>query len=257
MILKVENLSYYYEKSKVIFEDANFSLDRGDILTILGPNGAGKSTMLNCLTNILKPKSGQILIEGQNIANMSLNEIARVIGYVPQTHVPTYAFTVTEFVTMGLAPKIGFFDKPMKKDMLLVDDAMEKMDIYHLRNKPYTQISGGERQKATIAKVLVQDPKIIILDEPTSHLDFGNQYKTVGLARDLAKEGYIIIMTTHQPDHAIILDSYTSIIDRQGKFIFGETKNVISEEILSEIYGMEIKIPFVDCIQKRVVCALG
>ena len=256
MILKVENLSFYYDKSKMIFEDANFSLDKGDVLTILGPNGAGKSTMLNCLTNILKPKSGQISIQGQNIANMGIGEISRLIGYVPQIHIPTYGFSVTEFVAMGLAPKIGFFSKPSKKDSIFVEEAMEKMEIYHLRDKPYTEISGGERQKATIARVLVQDPKMIILDEPTSHLDFGNQHRTVGLVKSLAEEGYTIIMTTHQPDHAMILDSHTAIIDQQGKFIFGETKNIVSEEILSEIYGMEIKMPFVDSIQQRVVCAL-
>ncbi|MCR6546929.1 ABC transporter ATP-binding protein [Dehalobacterium formicoaceticum] len=257
MILKVENLSYYYDKSKIIFKNANFSLHKGDILTILGPNGAGKSTMLNCLTNVLKPKSGQILIEGQNIVNMNFNEIARKIGYVPQIHIPTFGFTVTEFVTMGLAPKVGLFAKPTKKDILIAEKIMDKMEIYHLRNKPYTQISGGERQKATIAKVLVQDPKIIILDEPTAHLDFGNQHKTVGLVRDLAKEGYTVIMTTHQPNHAIMLDSHTAIINSQGEFLFGKTRDIVSEGILSNMYGMAIKMPYVDEIQQRVVCATG
>lgn len=254
MILNVENLSFYYDKSRVIFKDTNFALDQGEVLTILGPNGAGKSTMLNCLTNTLKPKKGKVYISGKDILNMSKNEIAQYIGYVPQVHIPTYDFTVMEFVSMGLAPKLGFFARPTKEDLQNVESYLDKMEIGHLKNKPYTQISGGERQKATIAKVLVQDPKIIILDEPTAHLDFGNQHRMVKLVENLATEGYTVIMTTHQPEHAMLLDSKTAIIDREGNFLFGKTREIITEDLLSQIYKMEIKTPYVESMQQRVVC---
>ena len=256
MLLTVENLSFYYETNKMIFKNANFSLESGDILSILGPNGAGKSTMLNCLVNLLQPRSGKVVIDKKKISEMNSNEISKYIGYVPQVHIPTYGFMVKEYIAMGRAPKIGIFSKPSKKDYYFVNKAMDKMEISHLANKPYTEISGGERQKATIAKVLVQEPKIIILDEPTAYLDYGNQYKTINLVKSLAEEGYAIIMTTHQPEHAIMLDKYTAIIDNEGDFTFGETNEIISESLLSDLYKIKVKIPFIESLQKRVVCVV-
>jgi len=256
MLIDVENLSFYYEADKIIFNKASFSLSAGDVLTILGPNGAGKSTMLNCLVNLLQAKSGKVIINGENISKMSIREISKYIGYVPQIHLPTYGYMVREYIVMGRASKIGIFSKPSKEDYFFVDKAMEKMEISHLAWKPYTEISGGERQKATIAKVLVQEPKIIILDEPTSYLDYGYQYKTINLVKSLSEEGYAIIMTTHQPEHAIMLDKYSAIIDYNGNFKFGESKKIITESLLSDLYKIKIKIPFIESLQRKVVCPI-
>jgi iron complex transport system ATP-binding protein len=254
MLLNVENISFFYESDKIIFDNANFSLDSGQILSIIGPNGAGKSTLLNCIVNLLQPKSGKITIEEKNISQMNAIDISKYIGYVPQIHIPTYGFLVKEYIAMGRAPKIGLFSKPSKEDYFFVEKAMEKMEISHLANKPYTEISGGERQKATIAKVLVQEPKLIILDEPTAYLDYGHQYKTIKLIKMLADEGYAIIMTTHQPEHAILLENYTAIIDCQGEFVFGKTSTIISESLLSDLYKINIKMSFIDSLQKTIVC---
>lgn len=254
MLLNVENISFFYESEKIIFNNANFSLDSGQILSIIGPNGAGKSTFLNCIVNLLQPKSGKITIEEKNISQMNAVDISKYIGYVPQIHIPTYGFLVKEYIAMGRAPKIGLFSKPSKEDYFFVEKAMEKMEISHLANKPYTEISGGERQKATIAKVLVQEPKLIILDEPTAYLDYGHQYKAIKLIKTLAEEGYAIIMTTHQPEHAILLENYTAIIDGQGEFAFGKTSTIISESLLSDLYKINIKMPFIDSLQKTIVC---
>lgn len=256
MLLQVEDLSFYYKKNKQIFSQANFCLKAGDILTIIGPNGAGKSTMLNCLVNLLKPKSGRVLLENKNIEQMEAQEISKYLGYVPQINIPTYGFLVKEYIAMGRASKINFFSKPKQKDYQLVERAMNKMEISHLANKPYTEISGGERQKAAIAKVIVQEPKLIILDEPTAYLDYGNQYKTVKLINSLAAEGYAVIMTTHQPEQALLLDDYTAIIDKKGNFSFGQTKNLISESILSKLYDIKIKMPLIKSLKKRVICAV-
>ncbi len=257
MILQVQDLSYFYHSDKILFQNANFSLEEGSILSILGPNGAGKSTMLNCLVNLLSPKSGKILLDGKDISTMSAAEIARYIGYVPQINLPTYGFMVKDYIAMGRAPKIGLFSKPSKKDYELVQNAMERMEIAHLANKPYTEISGGERQKASIAKALVQEPKIIILDEPTAYLDFGNQHKTVKLVKSLAEEGYTVIMTTHQPDHVIELNEYVAVIDRGGKFSFGKTSEIVSEDTLSALYDICVKLPYIEKLDKTAVCAMG
>ena len=126
---------------------------------------------------------------------MNLREVARVIGYVPQIHTPAYAFTVREFAVMGRTPYIGAFTVPGVEDYRIADEALERMGIAHLRDKPYTEISGGERQQVTIARVIAQKPQLILLDEPTAHLDYGNQHRVVQMARQLAAEGYALIMT--------------------------------------------------------------
>lgn len=163
MILEVKNLSFHYHNSRMIFQEVNFNLDNGEILSILGPNGSGKSTLLNCIANIYKPTSGEILLNGNLISKMSLRNIAQVIGYVPQIHIPAYAYTVREFTVMGRTPYIGAFKTPSKMDYKIADDTLERLGIGSLRDKPYTEISGGERQLTLIARVITQKPKIILL----------------------------------------------------------------------------------------------
>lgn len=256
MLLQVENLSFSYNKERQIFRDTSFALDRGNIMSILGPNGAGKSTLLNCIANILSPDSGSISFDGKDLQSLKYNQVANYIGYVPQIHYAVYGFLVRDYISMGRAPKIGIFSQPSKEDFLLVEEAMDKMEISHLAYKPYTEISGGERQKACIAKVLVQKPEIIILDEPTAHLDYGSQYKTVNMIKSLSSEGFAVIMTTHQPEDALIMGDYTGVLKRDGSFTFGNSKEIISEELLSDIYKIEIKMPFVAEVGKKVICPL-
>lgn len=242
MLLEVKNLKFSYNMERKIFDEVSFGLDKGEILSILGPNGAGKSTLLNCLANLLKPSEGQIVLDGKRISTLKPYEVAQKIGYVPQIHTPTYAYTVREFVVMGRAPYLGMFARPSAKDYDLADEALEMLNISHLADKAYTEISGGERQQATIARVIVQQPDIIMLDEPTAHLDYGNQVRTIKMIRKLAKKGYSIIMTTHQPNHAIILGGYTGILGYNGVMEIGEAKEILCEELLTKIYNMKIKL---------------
>ena len=188
MILEVSNLGFHYHNSRTIFREVSFSVDKGEVLSILGPNGSGKSTLLNCIANLYKPVSGQILLNGKPVSRMNLRDVARVIGYVPQIHTPAYAFTVREFAVMGRTPYIGAFTTPSAEDYRIADEALERMGITHLRDKPYTEISGGERQQVTIARVIAQQPQLILLDEPTAHLDYGNQHRVVQMIRKLAAE---------------------------------------------------------------------
>lgn len=255
MILEVNNLSFRYHNSRMIFHEVSFSVDNGEVLSILGANGAGKSTLLNCIANLNKPESGEILLNGQPMSKMKLRNVARVIGYVPQIHTPAYAYTVREFAVMGRTPYIGVFTTPSAEDYRIADEALERMGIAHLRDKPYTEISGGERQQVTIARVIAQQPQLILLDEPTAHLDYGNQYRVVQIIRELAVEGYALIMTTHNPEHAIILNGKVAILNREGVLGVGQAAETVNAETLSNLYGLSIKTIY-DDDAKRNVCVV-
>ncbi|MBO7667322.1 MAG: ABC transporter ATP-binding protein [Firmicutes bacterium] len=245
MILDVEKLSYRYRNgNRTIFHDVSFSLDKGEVLAILGANGAGKSTLLNCIANLFRPSSGQIRLNGTPMERMTMRDVAKIIGYVPQIHTPAYAYTVREFVVMGRTPYIGSFSSPSPDDYRIADESLERMGISHLRNKVYTEISGGERQQVTIARVMTQQPQIILLDEPTAHLDYGNQYRVVQMVKDLAAEGYTLLMTTHNPDHAIILNGKVAILNREGVLGIGMSAEALNEDTLSRLYGLHVKTTY-------------
>lgn len=257
MILEVKDLSFKYNKrGRTIFHDVSFDLAEGEVLSILGTNGAGKSTLLNCISGLFKPESGSICLEGRNMNSMTMKDVAKVIGYVPQIHTPAYAYSVLEFTVMGRTPYIGMFSKPSEEDYFIAEQALERMNILHLRDKAYTEISGGERQQVTIARVMAQQPKIILLDEPTAHLDYGNQYRVVQMIKQLAGEGYALIMTTHNPDHAIILDGKVAILNREGVLGVGHAAESLNEEMLSTLYGLSIKTVYDEDAQRNicVVC---
>lgn len=256
MILEVQNLTFSYHNGRTIFSDVNFSVDHGEVLTILGPNGAGKSTLLNCITNLLPPSSGKVLLEGQDIRQMPLKEIAKVIGYVSQTHTPAYGYNVRDFVVMGRAPYLGMFQKPSEEDYSLVDQVLDSMNIAHLADRPYTEISGGERQQASIARVIVQKPKIIMFDEPTNHLDYGNQLRTVAMVKELADKGYAVVMTTHMPDHAILLGGKAAVLDRKGSLTVGSAEDILQEPLLRDIYQSDLHILYLEELGRKV-CVAG
>ncbi len=255
MILETNNLSFHYHNDRLIFHSVSFDVDKGEVLSILGPNGSGKSTLLNCLANLYKPVTGEILLNGQPMSRMDLRDVARVVGYVPQIHMPTYAFTVREFAVMGRTPYIGVFTTPSRDDYRIADEALERIGIAHLRDKPYTEISGGERQQVTLARVIAQQPQLILLDEPTAHLDYGNQHRVIQMIRRLAEEGYALIMTTHNPEHAIILDGKVAILNRKGVLSIGQAAETLNAETLSELYELSIKTIY-DKDAKRKICVV-
>ncbi|MGN0266483.1 MAG: ABC transporter ATP-binding protein [Lachnospiraceae bacterium] len=256
MILEVKNLNFSYHKKKPVFADVNFTLNQGETLTILGPNGAGKSTLLNCLANVLTPTGGDIFLEGKNIRETSLQDVARILGYVPQSHTPAYGYSVRDFVVMGRAPYLGMFQKPGRDDYALADRVIDQMNLTKLADQPYTEISGGERQQAAIARAIVQQPKIIMFDEPTNHLDYGNQLRTVKMIKNLADQGYAVIMTTHMPDHAILLGGKVAMLDYSGKLLVGEAGEILEEGLLKRIYRSDLHILYLEEVGRKV-CVAG
>ena len=241
MIYDVKNLCFAYSpSSKQVLNGVSFTLDEGEVLSILGPNGAGKSTLLNCLARLLTPQKGSITLCGKDISSLSFRDIAKQIGYVPQNHVPAFPYTVLNYVAMGRAHRIGLLSRPREDDLQSSLEALRTLGIEYLADKHYTEISGGERQQATIARVLVQDPKAILFDEPTAHLDYGNQLRILRLIREMTQRGYAVIITTHNPDHALLLGGQAAILDRSGQLEFGAAKDIITEEKLSKVYETEL-----------------
>ena len=255
MILEVKDLEFRYSSGRTIFEHVSFSLDKGRVFTILGRNGAGKSTLLNCLANLFVPNGGDILLNGVSMRSMKQKDVAKVIGYVPQVHIAAYAYTVRDFAVMGRTPYIGLVSNPRREDYEKVDEVLNELNIYHLRNKSYTEISGGERQLVTIARVMVQEPELILLDEPTAHLDYGNQLRAVRLIKRLAQRGFGVIVTTHDPNHAILLQDTVAILDRAGHLTTGRTEEMMTADRLSELYDIKLYLEYIERVRREVCVA--
>jgi len=255
MKLVVQQAHYHYDAARTSgFQDINLSVQDGEVLSILGPNGCGKTTLLKCLNSLVPLHGGKILLNDRDISRLPKNEIARTIGYVPQVHQPAFPFSVLDTVLVGRAPHLGLLESPKAEDVAIAEESLETMGISHLRNKPYTQISGGERQMVIFARVLAQQPSLLLLDEPTSHLDFGNQVRLLDMVQKLASSGLPIIMTSHFPDHAFIVSNKVALMKKGAIIGTGSPDSIITDSNLEMVYGIKVKVIQVDSGINRKVC---
>ncbi len=255
MKLTVSDARFHYDSDGTSgFRNVTFSLEDGEVMSILGPNGCGKTTLLKCLNRLIKLGAGSVALNGRNLSRLPRAEIARCIGYVPQLHQPVFPFRVLDTVVLGRAPHLGLLASPGRDDIKIAEESLDTMGIYHLRDKPYTQLSGGERQLVIFARVLAQHPSLLLLDEPTSHLDFGNQVRLLRIVDRLAATGLPIIMTSHFPDHAFLVSSKVALM-KQGEFIgMGTPDAVITDTNLEQVYDIQVKVVNVDSGVNRKVC---
>lgn len=251
LILEVDSIAYSYGNGPV-FENVSFSLRKGDVMCILGPNGAGKSTLIKCIAGILKPAAGSVRIKGKDTSSLGATEVARSIGYVPQQNDVVFPFSVLDFVVMGRAPHIPLFSSPGKKDMKIAKEALEMVSIADLAERTLGSLSGGQRQMVLIARALAQQPALLLLDEPTAHLDFGNQVLVLETVQKLAVNGMSIVMNTHMPDHALLVGSTAAALT-DGKLVAtGDVATVVNSEMMSSLYGVQVAVREIEDLNRKV-----
>ena len=225
-----------------ILKNINLELKLGDSLCILGPNGVGKTTLFKTILGLLDKIGGSIDIDGRDMGSISRKELAKLIAYVPQAHVPPFPFKVLDVVSMGRTPHMSNFGGQNKEDAKISEEAIDLVGISYLKDEIYTEISGGERQMVLIARALAQQSQFLVMDEPTSNLDFGNQVKIMKIVKGLSENGKGIIMTSHFPDHTFIASNKVLAIGRDGYYKIGTPDEVVTSETLGDLYDIEAKV---------------
>lgn len=245
-LLEISDLTFGYGPTN-IFRDLNFAVDRGEIFCILGPNGCGKTTLFDCILGLHRPRQGRILINGRDHQTLKTWEKARLISYVPQNHEKSFPYTVTQVVQMGRTAHIGFFESPGRDDVRIAEEAMDRVGIRHLAKRRYTELSGGEMQMVMIARALAQQAPLIIMDEPTSHLDFQNELRVMETMVQMVRDGLTILMATHSPNHVLYFESQNintrvALMSQANFLMIGEPCRVISTENLRRVYNVEARV---------------
>jgi iron complex transport system ATP-binding protein len=229
-------------RGHVVGRDISLVLGPGEVLCLLGPNGAGKTTLFRTLLGLQRRLGGQIAIDEDALERLKPVEIARRMAYVPQAHVTEFAFSVLDVVLMGRTARLKPFASPGPVDERIAQEKLDELGIGTLAEADYTKISGGQRQLALIARALAQGAPILVLDEPTASLDFGNQAMVLGRIRDLAASGYGIVLSTHDPDHALMVASRVAVIADGGLRAIGLPQDVVTGELLSAIYRTDVRV---------------
>jgi iron complex transport system ATP-binding protein len=241
MTLEGRRLTIGY-RDRVVGHELDVTLTTGEVLALLGPNGSGKTTLLKTLLGLIPPLEGEVRLGGRGLVSHSVRERARAIAYVPQSHAPTFAFPVESMVLMGRTAHGNLFSRPGERDRAATAEALRRLDIAHLADRPYTMISGGERQLVLLARALAQDPKFIVLDEPTASLDFGNQGKLMHEIKRLAESGHGVLFTTHDPNHALRAANRAYLLREGQRVAEGAVSEVLTRENLEAIYRAPVRV---------------
>ena len=242
MTFSVENGSFAYKKDTPVLSNINLTANAGELFAILGPNGAGKTTLLRCAMGMLDWTRGKSLLDGQDIKSIPNRSLRRQIAYVPQAGGGSSALTVQEMVLLGRGSHFGFFTQPRKEDFSAAENAMQDLGILSIADKPCSEISGGEYRMTLIARAIVSDPKLLILDEPESNLDFKNQLLVLDTMTRLAASGMCCIFNTHFPAHALQRADKALLLSRGGGYRFGTVNEVITAETIESAFGVKAMI---------------
>lgn len=241
--LDIQSLNFAYSKrGPQVLRDVSFTTESGDLLAVLGPNGVGKSTLFKCMLGFLRNYAGSIYLNGSDIKTMTHKEIAKQIAYIPQSTYPVFNYEVLDVVLMGLTSSLKVLSSPKQEHIEEAQAALESLGIAHLAHAGYGEISGGERQLALIARALVQKSKILIMDEPTANLDYGNQFRVMQRISGLAKDGYTIILSTHNPDHAFLYANRVVMIHKGTVIADGSPDSVLDADLIKTVYGVSVKV---------------
>ena len=241
MPIEIKNLSFSYGDRQVL-HDISFSVGKGEFLSILGPNGVGKSTLFRCVLGLLSGYTGSVYVDGVDERTFSIREAAKHIAYIPQSSHSIFNYSVFDIVLMGRTSGLHTFRSPGRKDKELCRWALEKVGIPHLKDRCFHRLSGGEQQLVLIARALVQKAPILMLDEPTANLDFGNQLLVLEQAKSLAREGYTVIQTTHHPEQSYMYSDRILALRKGRVLTEGTPKDVLTEETIRALYGVDVQV---------------
>ncbi len=246
--LKAENVTCGYHGVPVL-ENVSLEVEQGQVVCLLGPNGVGKTTLFDSLLGFLPLISGQVDVDGQARSSYSRRQFAQKVAYVPQLHESAFAYSVIDVVLTGCASRLGWFSTPARADYDRADRMLDELGVSYLRNSLFTEISGGEQQMVLIARSLMQDSRILVMDEPAAALDFGNQVSVLSCIKGMAARGHGIIMTTHNPDHAFLCCTDAVLITKDKQLIAGSVESVVTEKNLRQAYGIDVKV--VETVDRR------
>jgi iron complex transport system ATP-binding protein len=238
--LQTRGLTYRIGE-RLILNNVSLDMAAGDNIALLGANGAGKSTLMRLLLGLLTPHAGEVLIDGQPMRSMKRRAVARQIAYVPQSHVPSFPFSVGHIVGQGRLPTVGLGHALSRDDKACVQQSLNDLGILHMSERPYTELSGGERQLVLIARAIVQRANTIILDEPVTGLDYGHQLRLLALLKRLASKGISILSSTHRPEHALASANRVLVLHEGRLIADGAPHDVIDSALMARLYQVAVE----------------
>jgi iron complex transport system ATP-binding protein len=251
MRIETEDLGFGYPR-KAVGRHVSLSVSAGEVMCLLGPNGCGKTTLFKTVLGLLPAQAGRVVIGGDDLTLLSRRDLALRIAYVPQAQIAVFPFTVLDIVLMGRTARIGDFATPGARDREIAFAALEALGIAALAEAEYTRISGGQRQLALIARALAQDTPLLVMDEPTASLDFGNQALVLRHVRELARAGLGIVLSTHDPDHALACATRVAVLHDGRLLAQGAPREVLTGDLMGQVYGVPVRIVTLD--DGRTVC---
>lgn len=242
MLMTFSDITCGFDPEKPLVEHVNMELHDGEICCVLGPNGCGKTTLVRSALGMRKLLGGNAYLDGRDLARIPAQQRARQFAYVAQSHHTPFPYSVVEMIMLGRMSIINGSGKPRVTDYTAVEEILDQLDLYELRNDAYTDLSGGQCQRVMIARALAQDPKVLVLDEPTAALDYGNSSKVLKAIRRLADDGQAAIMITHAPNQAFLCRAKVLLLRRGQPPIFGDAPRVITSANIASSYGHDVRV---------------
>ena len=256
-MLSAEALAIGYAKQPPLGRDIDLLIEPGQIFCLLGPNGCGKTTLLKTLLGLLPPRAGRVCLNNVDLRTLSRRQLAHRLAYVPQASAGYFPYTVLDTVLMGRTAHLGAFAAPARKDREQARQALAVLGIAELATAVYTRLSGGQRQLVLIARALAQQPDLLIMDEPTASLDFGNQARVLTQIRQLAQQGMGIVFSTHDPAHALTYADRVAMLANGRLLAYGVPDTVISPTHLRTLYGIDVMIKHLPEVGRSVCLPLN